>query len=68
LERENVSKPELAVANLWYYSAEMVAAEEPELIKGGYLTLVSVDDLKSAANTHNRARIRAALEQNAPGT
>jgi hypothetical protein len=50
------------IAKLWYYSADMVAAEEPELIKGGYLTLVSIDDLKSAANTHNRARILAALE------
>jgi hypothetical protein len=49
------------IANLWYYSADMVAAEEPELIKGGYLTLVSIDDLKAAANTHNRARILSAM-------
>ena len=53
------------IANLWYYSAEMVEAEEPELIKGGYLTLVSIDELKAIAEEHNTARIIAALDPEA---
>ena len=37
------------IANLWFHDAREVEAGEPELLMGGYLTLVSIDDLKSAA-------------------
>ena len=50
------------IANLWHYSAAMVEDEEPTLIKGGYLTLVSLDELKAAAQADHEARILAALE------
>jgi len=33
---------------------------EPELVKGGYLTLVSMDDLKATAQAHHRAQWRKA--------
>lgn len=48
-------------ARLWYYSAAIFDDEEPEMLKGGYLTLVSIDDLKSIANAHNKTRILSAL-------
>jgi hypothetical protein len=54
------------VAKLWRYSAEMVENEEPELMRGGYLTLVSLDDLKAAAQADYEARIMAALEPMEP--
>jgi hypothetical protein len=38
--------------------------ETHELLMGGYLTLVSIDDLKHEANTHHRAAIMDAF--NAP--
>lgn len=50
------------IANLWYYSAAMAEDEEPTMMKGGYLTLVSVDDLKAAAQADHDARIFAALD------
>lgn len=50
------------IANLWRYSAEMVENEEPDLMRGGYLTLVSLDELKAAAQADHEARILAALE------
>lgn len=50
------------IANLWRYSAEMVENEEPELMQGGYLTLVSMDELKAYAQADYEARILAALE------
>lgn len=49
------------IANLWRYSAEMVENEEPDLICGGYLTLISMDELKAKADADHAARIRAAL-------
>lgn len=50
------------IARLLYYSAAIFDEEEPEQILGGYLTLVSMDDLKAAAQSHHEARILAALE------
>ena len=49
------------IANLRHYSASMVEDEEPTMLKGGYLTLVSLDDLKAAAQADYEARIRSAL-------
>ena len=34
---------------------------QPELLKGGYLTLISIDQLKNVANDHNERRISEAL-------
>lgn len=34
---------------------------EPDMLKGGYLTLVSMDDLKAAANSHRRDQVKLAL-------
>lgn len=53
---------EEGIANLWRYSAEMVAAESPELICGGYLTLANIGKLKAAAQADYEARILAALD------
>lgn len=50
------------IANLWCYSAEMAEDGEPTLIKGGYLTLISLEDLKAAAQADYEARILAAIE------
>jgi hypothetical protein len=54
------------MVNLWYYSAAIFDDEYPTLMRGGYITLVSVDDLKAAAQADYEARILAALEP-APG-
>ena len=51
------------IANLWYYSAAMVEDEEPTLMRGGYLTLVSLDELKAAAEADHVARIAAMIEE-----
>ena len=37
------------IANLWFHDAREVAEGEPELLKGGFLTLISMDELKAAA-------------------
>jgi hypothetical protein len=50
------------IADLWYYSAAMVVDEEPTLIKGGYLTLVSLEELKAAAEADHAARVAAQIE------
>lgn len=50
------------IANLWFYSASMVENEEPELLRGGYLTLVSIDELKETAQAHHNACTMAALD------
>ena len=49
------------LGHLWYYSAAIVLDEEPTLLKGGYLSLVSVDDLKAVAQADHDARIRSAI-------
>ncbi len=49
------------IARLWRYSAEMVKKEEPEYIRGGYLTLVSLDDLKAEAQADHERRVLSSL-------
>ena len=48
------------IADLFCH-AERDEDNEPEFIKGGYLTLVSMDDLKAAANAHHRAKLIKAM-------
>jgi hypothetical protein len=49
------------IAKLWFHGKAIEYDEEHELLGGGYLTLVSIDDLIAAANTHHRAAIMAAF-------
>jgi hypothetical protein len=49
------------IANLWFYGKAIEDDDEHEVLDGGYLTLVSLDDLKECANTHHRAAIMAAF-------
>ena len=49
------------IADLWFYGTAFDEDDGPELLQGGYLTLVSIDDHKAAANAHHRAQILAAL-------
>ena len=46
------------IANLLYH----FGGEEPEYVKGGYLTLVSMDDLKAAAQKHHEEFVLSAIE------
>lgn len=54
------------IASLLYYSASIAEDEEPELIKTGYLTLVSLDDLKAIAQADHERRTIDALENISP--
>ncbi|MCP3653596.1 MAG: hypothetical protein GY766_01675 [Herbaspirillum sp.] len=53
---------ERGIADLHNY-AEPDEDGYPERMKGGYLTLVSIDDLKAAAQADYETRIRSALEE-----
>lgn len=54
------------IANLWFCGKAIDDDDEHELLRGGYLTLVSIDDLKAAAQADYTARILAALEASPP--
>jgi hypothetical protein len=49
------------IADLWFCGKALDSDEEHELLMGGYLTLVSIDDLKQEANAHRCAQIMAAF-------
>jgi hypothetical protein len=49
------------IANLWFHGKAIEDDEEHDLLDGGYLTLVSMDDLIAAANAHHRASIMEAF-------
>jgi hypothetical protein len=49
------------IATLWFYGKAIEDDDEHESLGGGYLTLVSMDDLIEAANAHHRAAIMAAF-------
>mgnify|MGYP003653472031 CR=1 FL=1 len=49
------------IADVWFCGKAIEEDEEHELLHGGYLTLVSMDDLKSAANAHHVATLMSSL-------
>jgi hypothetical protein len=49
------------IADLWFCGMAIEEDDEHDLLKGGYLTLVSIDDLKAIANAHNRAAFKAMI-------
>ena len=49
------------IADLWFCGMAIEEDDEHDLLKGGYLTLVSIDDLKAIANAHHRAAFKAMI-------
>lgn len=49
------------IIDLWFCGCAIKEDGENELLRSGYLTLVSMDDLKAAANTHHAAQVMAAF-------
>jgi hypothetical protein len=47
---------ERPIAELLFCGRAIKEDEEHERLRGGYLTLVSIDDLKAAANAHHAAQ------------